>query len=235
MNSKEILEELKALGSESIKKVLLNHGVQEPLFGVKIADMKPIQKRVKKDYQLALDLYDTSNYDAMYLAALIADDAKMTKKNLEHWVEKANCGPLAAAPVPWVAVGSPHGRELALKWIDSPMELVACAGWETLGGLVAVKPDTELDLRELKSLLHRVQQTIHKAPDKARSGMNHFVIAVGSYVAPLTDLAIQTGEKIGQVSVNVGNTACSVPYAPDYIRKAQKRGTIGKKRKTVKC
>ena len=50
--------------------------------------LKKIQKRVKKDYRLALDLYDTGIYDAMYLAGLIADDAKMTKKDLERWVNK---------------------------------------------------------------------------------------------------------------------------------------------------
>ena len=84
MTTKEIVEELRALGAESIKKVLRNHGVQEPFFGVKIGDMKKIQKRIKKDYQLALDLYDTGNYDAMYLAGLVADDAKMTRKDLNH-------------------------------------------------------------------------------------------------------------------------------------------------------
>jgi hypothetical protein len=73
--------------AESIKKVLRNHGVQEPFFGVKIGDMKKIQKRIKKDYQLALDLYDTGIYDAMYLAGLIADDAKMTKRDLQRWID----------------------------------------------------------------------------------------------------------------------------------------------------
>src|ERR1043166_2473232 len=108
MNAKKILEELKAMGSEGVKKIFLNHGIKEPLFGVKGGDMKKIQKRIKKDHQLALELYDTGNYDAMYLAALIADDAKMTRKDLAHWVEKANCGPLAAVPGPGGPGGSPH-------------------------------------------------------------------------------------------------------------------------------
>src|SRR5712691_748321 len=112
-----IVEELKTLGKETYKKVLLNHGVQEPVFGVKIEDLKKIQKRIKTDYQLALDLYDTGVYDAMYLAGLIADDAKMTKKDLQHWAEKA-CAPLARSTVAWVAAGSPHATEMALKWID---------------------------------------------------------------------------------------------------------------------
>jgi hypothetical protein len=35
--------------------------------------------------------------------------------------------------------------------------------------------------------------------------------------------------------VDMGGTACKVPYAPEYIQKVQKRGAIGKKRKTAKC
>ena len=128
MTAREIVEELRTLGAESIKKVLRNHGVQEPFFGVKIGDMKKIQKRIKKDYQLALDLYDTGNYDAMYLAGLIADDAKMTKKDLNQWVKSANGGALASATVPWVAAGSQYGYEIALEWIESEKENVAVAG-----------------------------------------------------------------------------------------------------------
>jgi len=71
--------------------------------------MRAIQKRIKKDYQLALDLYDTGVYDAMYLAGLIADDARMTKKGLENCVAKAYCGPLCGSTVPWVAAGNEHG------------------------------------------------------------------------------------------------------------------------------
>jgi hypothetical protein len=54
-------------------------------------------------------------------------------------------------------------------------------------------------------------------------------------VKSLTGLAIQIGEKIGPITADLGNNDCQIPFAPDYIRKVQKRGTIGKKRKTVKC
>ncbi len=234
MTAKAILEEIKSLGRESYRKVLLNHGVPEPCFGVKIEDLKKIQKRIKKDYRLALDLFDTGVYDAMYLAGLIADDAEMTKQNLRNWADMA-CGALAGSTVPWVAAGSPHGRELALEWIESDKEFVASAGWATLSGLVSTKDDAELDQTELKGLLRRVQRTIHHAPNAVRYEMNGFVIAAGCYVRALTSLAKQVGERIGRVTVDMGNTACQVPFALDYIGKVEKRGTIGKKRKTAKC
>jgi 3-methyladenine DNA glycosylase AlkD len=231
----EIVAELQPLGSESYKRILSQHGAKEPFFGVKIEYLKKIQKRIKKNHQLALDLYDTGISDAMYLAGLIADDAKMTKRDLERWVKNASWHMLAEYTVAGTAASSPHGRELALKWIDSKQELIASAGWATLSGIVATRPDAELDLDELKQLLKRVEKTIHNQPNYVRYTMNGFVIAVGCYVLKLSDLAMKTGGKIGAVHVDMGETACQVPSAPQYIQKVKDRGTLGKKRKTAKC
>ena len=235
MTADEIVKQLKPLGSDSYKKTLLNHGIKEPAYGVKIEELKKYQKRIKMDYQLALDLYDTGIYDAMYLAGLIADDLKMTKKDLRQWVAKANCNMLREYTVSWVAAQSNFGHELAKEWIESEKEGIAAAGWATLSSLVSVKDDADLDLAELKKLLERVQKTIHNQPNRVRHAMNQFVIAVGSYVKSLTTLAVQTGTKVGPVTVDMGDTACKVPYAPEYIEKVQKRGSIGKKRKSTKC
>ncbi|HEX5218962.1 MAG TPA: DNA alkylation repair protein [Verrucomicrobiae bacterium] len=270
MTAKEILEELKPLGSDSYKRVMLKHGVKEPFFGVKISDLHKIVKRIKKDLpgemratrrvgetakqrrspsrrlavsaapshgvnQLALDLYDTGNYDAMYLAGLIADDAQMTKADLQRWAAQAYCGGLRGATVPWVASGGRYGWELAREWIDSKKPSIAEIGWATLSSLVSIKPDSDLDVAALKQLLQRVQRTIHASANLVRYQMNAFVISVGCYVASLTEAALQTAEKIGKVTVDMGDTACQVPDAKEYIRKVQQRGTIGKKRKTAKC
>src|SRR5437016_5497805 len=207
MTANEIVEQLRSLGLESYKRVLLNHGIKEPVFGVKIEEMKKIQKQVKKDYRLALDLFDTGIYDAMYLAGLIADDFKMTKDDLRRWSDQANCPTIGECTVAWVASESNYGRELALEWIESKTESVAATGWATLSSLVAIKDDADLDLPEIERLLRRVEQTIHQQPNNIRSTMNSFVIAVGSYVRPLTDLALEIGERIGRVSVDKGNTA----------------------------
>jgi 3-methyladenine DNA glycosylase AlkD len=235
MTAKEIVEELRTHGSESIKKVLRNHGVQEPFFGVKIGDMKNIEKRIKKDYQLALDLYDTGKYDAMYLAGLVADDAKMTKADVNHWVKKANGGALASATVPWVAAGSNHEYQLAREWIESEKENMAVAGWTTLSNVVAMKDDKDLDLAGRKRLLARVQETIHQEPDSHRYAMNGFLIALGTYVRGLGDPVLQAAAKVGEVCVDMGNTACKVPNALKYIHEAREKGAVGKKRKTVIC
>jgi 3-methyladenine DNA glycosylase AlkD len=234
MTAKEIVAELQKLGTPQTKKMWMTHGAQEPCFGVKVEDMKKIQKRVKMDYQLALDLYDTGVADAMYLAGLIADDAKMTQKDLQKWVENATSEWVAEYTVPWVASASPHGRELALKWMEAKDEAIASAGWQTYSSMVAIKEDADLNLGEIKSLLERVAKSIHQQPNRVKYVMNSFVIAVACYVKPLHELAVDTANGIGKVSVDLVG-ACKIPFAPDQIKKFEARSAIGKKRKSPKC
>ena len=235
MTAQEIVKQIKPLGNESYRKTLSRHGVAGKVFGVKIEELKKIQKKVKKDYKLALDLYDTGIYDAMYLAGLIADDAKMTKADLRRWAKKSTSHATSQYTVAWVAAESAHGRELALEWIESADEKIASSGWATLASLVSIKDDAELDLGELKKLLARVEKTIHKAPNWVRYNMNSFVIALGCMVKGLTREAKQAAEKIGPVTVDMGDTACVVPSARMYIEKVEQRGSLGKKRATARC
>lgn len=231
----DIVAELSLLGSASIKKTLIKHGAREPLFGVKIGDLKPIQRRIKTDYRLALDLYDTGISDAMYLAGLIADDPKMTRDDLQRWVEAAYWSLLSESTVPWVAAGSPHGWHMALRWIDGDVETVACAGWATISSLVGVTDDADLDLPALESLLQRVASQIHGERNRVRYTMNSFIISVGGGVAPLTDAALRTAKDVGCITVDMGDTSCQVSLARESIERMQARGVIGQKRKTAKC
>jgi hypothetical protein len=65
--------------------------------------------------------------------------------------------------------------------------------------------------------------------------MNNFVIAVGTYVAPLSKQAKAAARQIGVVTVDMGDTACEVPLATASIAKADATGKAGKKRKTIRC
>ncbi|WP_394772236.1 DNA alkylation repair protein [Mucilaginibacter sp.] len=235
MTVNEIMADLQAHGSESIKKILLNHGVKEPFFGVKIEHLKTIQKKVKKDYSLAKDLYATGNADAMYLAGLITDDSKMTKADLQAWAEQALSNNINEYTVPWVAAESNYGFELGLEWIDSDKDHVAATGWSTLGNLTALKPDSELDLATYRALLQRAINNIHTSANRVKARMNIFVMNVGCYILPLADEAVAAATKIGAVYVDTTGTACKVPDATTYIDKVKARGAQGKKKKTVKC
>ncbi len=231
----QIMSELKKKGSAQTRKTFHNHGAPTEIFGVKVGDLKVIARKIKGEQELACQLYDTGNADAMYLAGIVADGKQMTRKQLEAWAKAAPWYMVAEYTVPGVAHENPKARELALQWIKSKHELVAAAGWNTYAGLLATRADEDLDLEEIKRLLHKIEKDIDTAQNRVKYTMNGFVIAVGGYVKPLAKAARSTAEKIGKVDVDMGATSCKVPLASEYIQKMEASGRAYKKRKTIKC
>lgn len=235
MTVEEVMKELESYASDSTKKIFLKHGAQEPIFGVKVGDLKKIQKKIKKDHNLSQALYKTKNGDAMYLAGLIADEDKITKAQLNAWAKSAKWYMISEYTVAWIAAESKYGYELALEWIESNKENIASSGWATLSSLVGLVSDENLDLKNIKKLMTRVKKEIHKAPNRVRYTMNNFIIAVGTYLESLSPTASEIAEAIGPVKVEMGGTACKVPLASTYIQKATAKGGVRKKRKMARC
>jgi 3-methyladenine DNA glycosylase AlkD len=232
-----IMATLKKKGKENTRKIYSRHGMPiERTYGVSVADLKTIAKTIRGDQALALQLYDTGIMDAMYLAGMVADGSQMSRKQLEDWCEAAvGLRMISEYTVPWVTVDSEHARDLALQWIKSKNEHVASTGWSTYAGLLALKPDHELDLAEIAKLLGSAVKEIGCAQNRVRYTMNYFVIAVGSYVKPLLKQAKAVAKQMGDVSVDMGETSCKVPLASAYIAKIEAAGRVGQKRKTIRC
>ena len=235
MTKDEVLSQLEEFGVPGTKNIYIKHGAKEPVFGVKVADLKKILKKTKKNHDLSQELYNTGNTDAMYLAGLMADEKQISKAQLQDWVDKAYWYYLSEYTVPWIAAETEYGIELGLKWIESKKETEATAGWATLAYNAALRPDEELDLDMYSKLLDRAEKNVHTAQNRVRYVMNGFVISVGTYVKPLTEKCLEIGERIGKVSVEMGGTSCKVPLAKPYLQKQIDMGRLGKKRKTARC
>jgi len=235
MNFQDVMQELERLGDAQTKKTLMKHGAKEPFFGVKVADLKTILKKTKKNHELSLELFATGNSDAMYLAGLMADETKITKDQLNEWVEMAYWSYLNEFAVPWVASETKHGFELGQKWMQSDKETIAAAGWATLSSYAAVMPDEELDIERYSQLLDHIAKEIHSAPNRVKQTMNAFVIAIGTHIKDLTDKSLAIAAQIAKVHVDMNGTACKVPDAVEYINKVMTAGKIGNKRKMARC
>jgi len=232
-----VLGELKAKGSEKTRAMYARHGVAPGRsLGVSVADMKTIAKTIKGQQGLAMELYASGVFEAMYLAGMVAHGAKMSREELWAWAKGCDgLNMISDYTVPWVAVENAAGRELAMEWIASDEEYVVAVGWRTYAGLVTTKPDAALDLKEIEKLLGMVVERIGGAKNRVKYTMNGFVITVGSYALPLVGKALAAGREMGEVEVDMGDTSCKVPLVSDYIAKVAAAGKQGVKRKTIRC
>lgn len=235
MELDEIMQQLASWGNENTVRILKTHGARDPIFGVKIGDLKKLVRKIKKNHDLSLALYNTGNSDAMYLAGLIADEHQMTPEILNDWISRATWYMISEYAVASVAAETPFAVQLANEWIPDKRNLVAAAGWATYSNFISITDNTDLNLSEITSKLHYIKRNIHHAQNRVKYTMNGFVIATGAYIPELTDLSQQTANEIGKVEVYMGKTSCKVPFAPDYIQKIVDKGNIGKKRNGARC
>ncbi|HWL12076.1 MAG TPA: DNA alkylation repair protein, partial [Ureibacillus sp.] len=201
MDLKTVMEELEALGKERLKKMYINNGAKEPVFGVATGAMKPLSKIIKKNQSLAEQLYATGNYDAMYFAGVIADPAIMTEADFERWIDGAYFYMLSDYVVSVTLAETKIAQDVADKWIASGDELKMSAGWSCYCWLFGNRPDSEFDANKVSGMLEQIKNTIHDAPARTKSSMSNFVYTTGISYIPLHDKAMETAETVGLVEV----------------------------------
>lgn len=213
-----IMQKLESLSNTQIKKIYIKHAAKEPLYGVKTEDLKPIVKKIKKDYELSKKLFETGNYDAMYLAGLISDPQKMSKEDFTNWIKKAYCHGLSDYTVATTLAKSEIAQEIADEWISSQKELYQSAGWTCYCQLL--KYNYKISKEKLEQYLYNIKLNIHNSANRTRYSMNNFVISVGSFYKPLQKEALEVAKNIGKIYVDMGETNCKTPLATKYIQKA---------------
>ena len=235
MKAKQILRELARFGNDQTKRIYLSHGASEPLYGVKIGDMKKLQKKVGAISDEALELWDSGNADARYFAALSADQERITKATLRKWARQANWHMLSEYAVAQLIAETKHAWSLGLEFIDSKQEHVACCGWSSLSNWISFRPVEEVEVDAVSELLNRVEATVREQPNRLRFTMCNFVVAAGAFVPEVTQQALGIGKRLAKLEVAPVKKGCSVPEIVEDITKVQKLGRIGKKRKRARC
>ena len=87
---KSVLAELKRSGSASYKDDMFKrYGIvtKAPAYGVTVATLRAMAKRIGKDHALAEALWASGVHDARMLATMIDDPADVTPAQMERWVK----------------------------------------------------------------------------------------------------------------------------------------------------
>lgn len=235
MELNEIMDQLKSLGTERTKKIYMGNGAKEPVFGVSISAMKPIFKKIKYNQSLAEQLYETGNYDAMYLAGMIAEPKKMAEEDFNRWIDGAYFYMISEFIVAVTLAETDIAFSVADRWIDSGKELTMSAGWSCYEWLLGTRKDSEFDKDKLLEMLNRVQGTIQSQPSRVKYAMNNFIMAVGISYLPLHEEAKKIAGEVGKVEVFIGKKAYQTNVALEYIQNGVDKGRLGFKRKHVRC
>jgi 3-methyladenine DNA glycosylase AlkD len=220
MTFDEAIQQLKELGTEQNRKIYRRHGVGENMYGVSVASLKALQKKIKVDHALAQKLWATGNHDARVLATMVADPKAMDERTLDAWAKDLSNYVIADAFSALVGRTS-LTRQAMERWTGSDSEWIGQAGWNLLAHL-AMK-DGELSDGYFEGYLSIIECEIHSRKNRTRYAMNSALIAIGIRNGELEQKALAVAERIGEVDVDHGETNCETPDAAAYIRKTWER------------
>ena len=221
MTTQEILATFKKLGKPQTAAIYKRHLSGDNVCGVLTSDIAKLQKKIKVDHALALELWQTGNAEARMLALQVADPKKLTRADADGLLRDGPAHFIGCYLSPLVG-RSPIAEETMRAWMKSPDEFAREMGYGILAARLKDDPESVTDT-DAEKILATIEKEIHRSPNWARYAMNSALISIGIFKPALSKKVIAAARRIGKVQVDPGETNCKTPDAVSYIEKATKR------------
>lgn len=216
MSLSEVMGTLEGLGTEQTRKTWVRHGAKGPMFGVLFGELFKLMKRIDVDHELARELWATGNVDARNLAMKVADPQAMTPGELDRWAVE-NPMRMCSLYIATLAAESTHSRTKLKEWLNSSDERLRASGWTLLGRLSDL--DESFPEDELLRGIAVIEESIHSAPNAVKSDMNRALITIGGRSPALRKAVLAAAKRIGEVTVDHGDTACKTADVAETVEK----------------
>jgi 3-methyladenine DNA glycosylase AlkD len=213
MTLQEIVNRLEALGHEKVRKLNSRNGAGENQFGVQLGELRKLAKTIKTNHELALELWQTGNADAMLLSTLLMRPAQISSDDLEQMVRVATYTQLSDWLATHVVKLHPDKETLRQKWMKSNEVMPSRAGWMLTAERVARAPEG----LDLNALLERIEAQMGDAPTQVQWTMNNTLAAIGIHFAEHRTRAVAIGENLGVFRDFPTPKGCTSPFAPIWI------------------
>jgi 3-methyladenine DNA glycosylase AlkD len=219
MNLKETLTQLEALGDEKVRAHNIKYGAGSNQFGVKMGDIRNLAKKIKTDHQLALELWNTGNVDARFLATLVMKPKNLSKEDLDKMVRSEKFVHVADWFYSNVIKLHPDSESLRIGWMNSEDVMCARAGWNLTSGRVVRKPEG----LDLPALISRIESEMADAAPEVQWTMNSTLAQIGINFPEHRKRSIAIGEKLGIYRDFPVSKGCTSPFAPIWINEMVRR------------
>lgn len=223
MKVKDVFALLQNLGNEKVYRQNLKQGAGENQFGVKLGDIRKLAQKIKTNHELALQLWDTGNSDARFLAILLMQPEKLGIEQTCRMVQSIKFVRVADWFNSYILNKHPEKDQLREKWLQSDHPMEARSGWSLTAEKVAKNPEG----LDIPSLLDRIENEMAGAAPEVQWTMNFTLANIGIYFPELRQRAISVGEKLGIYKDYPVSKGCTSPFAPVWINEM-----VGRMQKT---
>jgi 3-methyladenine DNA glycosylase AlkD len=183
-----VLADLERRGSRRNRDAMARYGIVAPkAFGVSVADLRVLAKRIGTDHGMAQALWKTGWYEARMLVAFVADPARLTAAQMDRWTRDFDNWAICDALCFHLYDRSPHAWNKIQEWSSREEEFVKRAAFALLAGLALhdrAAPDPPF------ALALRLVERVRDERNFVKKGVSWALRAVGERNQALYDRAL---------------------------------------------
>jgi len=196
-NVHSIIDYLKSYAKPETCAGMKQYGINvETALGIPMPVLRRLAKEIKKNHELALQLWDTGIHEARILAGLIDDPKQVTEDQLEWWVVDFDSWDVCDQVCMNLIDKTPFSYKKAMEWSVSDKEFVKRAGFAVMASLAfhdKKAPDTAF-----YPFLNRIAESSDDARNFVKKAVNWALRQIGKRNTPLNQKAIETAQFILQ-------------------------------------
>lgn len=182
-------------------------------YGIGLTKLRKFAKGIKKDANLARELWVKPVYDMKIISILVDEPKKLTRERLEEQIIDLDFWMLSYAYTGSFLAMSPIRSEVTYEWLNSKDDLKRRIAFSMIVGVLnAEKP---LNEEFASSLIDRIEKEIQSEENFVKDQMNYALFGLGKMTKALHTKALAVAKKIGKVDVDYGDNSCE---APDCVK-----------------
>lgn len=197
-SAKDVSKELKKHGSEYNRNGMARYGINvEKAFGVNAPTMYALAKKIGKNHELSLKLWDSGYHEGRQVAAMIADPKLVTQSQMNKWVKDFNSWDICDGTCSNLFRKTPYAFDKIIEWSKRKDEFVRRAAFALLA-FVAVH-DKKRDDKEFLQFFDIIKHHSIDERNFVRKAVNWALRQIGKRSKYLNKEAIKVAEEIKQL------------------------------------
>jgi len=191
----EILAWLTRRGTKANRDGMTRFGiVANQVFGVSVADLRELAKRLGRDHELALALWNTEWHEARMLVAFVEEPDLVTSRQMDRWARDFDNWAICDALCFHLFDRTPYSWRKVQAWAPRQEEFVRRAAFAVLAALAL--HDRKSPNEQFMEAMHLIQTAAVDNRNFVKKGVSWALRSIGSRNQPLHAAALQLGHKL---------------------------------------
>ena len=196
-DAESVVSTLRRLGTRKTRDGMARYAIPSVnAFGVTVADIKQLAKRLGRNHELALALWETGWYEARMLAPFIAEPERLTPAQMDRWCKDLDNWGTCDAVCFHLFDRTPHAFRKIEQWATRREEFVKRAAFALLASVALHNKKAANE--EFARCLPLIEQAAPDERNFVKKGVSWALRAVGKRNGELKAAAVEVAKRLAE-------------------------------------